>query len=117
MSAPSTPPRAPSRATDKFVGRNIADLTLAEQAEFYAAISERGAYSALKRLGLDDQYAGQDIKDLRDILKAYRIVKKATWTGVLTGLGRIISWMLFLIVAGWFVHNADPKKVMDILGP
>ena len=38
--------------------------------------SKSGAKLALKELGLQDQYAAQDIHDLRDLLRALQTAKK-----------------------------------------
>ncbi len=43
------------------------------------AASEDGARRALSRLGLHDENAGHDIRELRDLLEAWRETRKAAW--------------------------------------
>ncbi|NCB49888.1 MAG: hypothetical protein EOM53_04345 [Alphaproteobacteria bacterium] len=51
-------------------------MPLKEFEDLIEEASRRGAGKALKRVGLDDEQAGLDIRDLRDFLKALRIAKK-----------------------------------------
>lgn len=53
--------------------------------------AEKGANKVLRHIGLDDDDAVQDIKDLRDLLSAMRLVK----TTALTTIIKIIITIAF----------------------
>lgn len=55
-------------------GANVPSLrALVEEA------SEAGAAHALRRVGLDDRHAGGDIRELRDLLDAWRAARRTAW--------------------------------------
>ena len=59
--------------------------------------SDRGAVRALARCGLQDDDAGHDIRELRDLLEAWHVARLAAWRT----LGRwAITALIALIVAG-----------------
>ena len=70
------------RTTDRFHGEKLCNLTTEELAEFLEAVAARGAYTALKRVGLGDETAHQDVRDLRGLLQGWRVTKRATWARV-----------------------------------
>ena len=51
-------------------------ISRCELEELLQKSSEKGAKMALAELGLNDKNAANDIKDLRDLLKAFRMAKK-----------------------------------------
>lgn len=61
--------------------------------------SERGAESALRKIGLHDEHAGRDIQEVRSLLEAWRDTRKTVQqtiakiitTSILTALA-IGSW-------------------------
>ena len=65
------------------------DLTRAEAEEEIEKIAVRGARAVLKELGLEDEYAGADVRSLRDVLQDWRRLKKNTlsmlgrWLGII----------------------------------
>lgn len=67
--------------------------------------AEWGAKRALADIGLHDDEAGSDVKELRDLLETWRDAKR-------TALRTAISWMtkgfLILIIGGvWFYANKE----------
>lgn len=55
-------------------GANVPSLrALVEEA------SAAGAAQALRRVGLDDRNAGGDIRELRDLLDAWRAARRTAW--------------------------------------
>jgi glutamate synthase domain-containing protein 2 len=51
-------------------------ISRCELEELLQKSSEKGAKMALSELGLNDRNAANDIKDLRELLKAFRMAKK-----------------------------------------
>lgn len=62
--------------------------------EMLACAAERGAERVLAHLGLENGHAARDIRDLRDLLEAWRDARRTAWqtavkvltTGVLAAL-------------------------------
>jgi len=54
-----------------------------------------GAKKALADIGLHDESAANDIRDVRSLLEAYRIARR----GFLTGLGKLIAIGVLAIIA------------------
>ncbi len=73
-------------------------MPLKEFEDLVEEASRRGARKALKRAGLDDEQAGLDIRDLRDLLKALRIAKKDAFKVFVKWL---VVGALTLITAGF----------------
>lgn len=67
-------------------------LTKAELEAMMQAAAERGASAALERLGLHDEKAGADIKDLRGLLEAWRSTRHTIWT-------TIIRWTVTVVLS------------------
>lgn len=66
-------------------------------------VAAHGARVALKEIGLDDEHAGEDIRDIRSLLKSWRATKKeATRTaiGVLVKVatGAVLLWFISRIL-------------------
>lgn len=58
--------------------------------------AKRGAYAALKELGLHDDHAPQDIDELRGLLSSWRETRKAIWSTVV----RISTTAFLIFIAG-----------------
>ena len=56
------------------------------------AASELGAGRALERLGLSDRSAEKDVRELRELLSAWRDAKKAA-------RGAVVSWAVRIVMA------------------
>ena len=105
-----------SRISDKYRGVGFCEMTTDELDEFLGAVARRGAADALKAVGLDDENAVSDIRDLRDILRGFRVVRKNVLMSTLAGFGRIIGWVIVIILAGVFVnHSPVAAKLIKLL--
>ena len=105
------------RLADKYHGVKICDMNSDELDEFLTGIAQRGAADALKAVGLSDIGAVTDIKDLRDLLQGFRVVKKNVIMSTLSGVGRILGWALVVTLAGYFVgHSNEAKTFIKLLG-
>jgi hypothetical protein len=73
---------------------NMALLRREDVEELLDRAAERGAERCLARLGLENGHAARDIRDLRDLLEAWRDARRTAWrttvkvvtTGVLAAL-------------------------------
>lgn len=72
----------------------VIEMTRKDLDEIIEAAAERGAKRALKDLGLDDESAHHDVRDLRDLIKSWREVRsvalqttaKIVTTAILTAI-------------------------------
>lgn len=104
------------RLSDKYHGQKLCDMSQVDLSEFLGAVARRGAVDALKAMGLNDEYAVQDIRDLRDMLKGFRVVRKNAVRTFLAGIGRIFGWAILLWVAGYVVaHNPQTKEIIKMI--
>lgn len=73
-------------------------LVQEEQLQQLAKMAAReGAKEALSRLGLDDETAAGDVRDLRDLLAAWRDARKIAWR---TTIKVITTGLLAILLAG-----------------
>ena len=59
--------------------------------------AKRGAKQALHELGLDDDQAGPDVRDLRTLITDFRAIRKSVMNALVTG---ITLGFLALLVGG-----------------
>lgn len=91
------------------VDRQMITITM-EQLE--AAI-ETGARRALASVGLGDEEAGQDIRDLRGLMDAFRGVRRGFWHGIAATISKVALWLfvgfiLWVVTKGhtsWFSNS------------
>lgn len=62
--------------------------------------AERGARKALESVGLHDDQAGSDVRDLRGVLESWRTVKR-TFLVTLTRAATV-GFLALLAVGAWF---------------
>lgn len=68
--------------------------------------SERGAESALRKIGLHDDQAGKDIQEVRSLLESWRDTKRT----ISQTIARIITTSLLTIMAlGTWHYWGSPK--------
>lgn len=105
--------------TDKYAGVKLCEMNSEELEEFLGGIARRASIDTLRALGMEDEYAVNDIRDLRDILKGFRVIKKNAVATMLNSFGRMVGWMLIIILAGFFLHTSPviKKSVVDLLAP
>ncbi len=65
--------------------------------ELMELAAERGAKRALANVGLIDEYAANDIRDLRSLLGAFRTAKHTAWSTVIR---LITTGLLLALMAG-----------------
>ena len=54
----------------------LCELPVAEQEAFLNGVAQRGAIAALTAVGLNDAEAISDVRDLRDVLRSFRVIRK-----------------------------------------
>ena len=75
------------------------ELTHAEFDGLIAAAAEKGASAALKRVGLADEYAGQDVRELRNLLDTWRAAKRTVFKTTVSMVARAVLWLFLLALA------------------
>ena len=65
--------------------------------ELVELAAERGAKRALANVGLIDEHAANDIRDLRSLLGAFRMTKHTAWSTVIR---LITTGLLIALMAG-----------------
>jgi 2-iminoacetate synthase ThiH len=69
--------------------------------EMMARAAKRGAREALQSVGLHDENAGDDMRELRNLLDAWRSTKKTVWSQVVKAMTMAT---LGAIAAGAFIQ-------------
>lgn len=81
-------------------------MTAIELQKLLEEASEKGARRALERLGLHDDTAPGDMKELRSVLEAYRTAKS-------TAFRAVVHWLtvgfIALLVAGFYANMTSGK--------
>lgn len=77
----------------------MVDITPEQLEEMLDRAAKKGASEALRELGLQDQDAANDIRDMRGLLEAWKYTKKSIWaTTVKMGTVAVLT---FLATAVW----------------
>lgn len=69
--------------------------------EMLELAAERGAKKALASIGLHDESAGQDVRDLRDMLGLWRDIRRAVATTIAKA---IVVALLSMLAAGAYFY-------------
>ena len=69
--------------------------------QMMARAAQKGAKAALESIGLHDENAGDDMKELRNLLDAWRSTKKTVWSQVVKAMTMAV---LGAIAAGAFLQ-------------
>ncbi|MFN8996404.1 MAG: DUF6127 family protein [Pseudomonadota bacterium] len=69
--------------------------------QMIARAAQQGAKAALESIGLNDENAGQDMKELRNLLDAWRSTKKTVWSQIVKAMTMAV---LGAIAAGAFLQ-------------
>ena len=81
-------------------------MTNEQMEKMLEAAAKRGAKQALHELGLDDDQAGNDVRDLRTLITDFRAVRTTVLRTVVSG---ITLGVLGLLIAGasirWFIKE------------
>ena len=109
------------KVIQRYGNESFGDLKAPEQAEYLSAIAKRGgvdgATSVLTKLGLNDDDAAGDIKDLRELLRGCRSVRRGAWLAFLNALGKLVAWIIILTLAALFIKSDSGKNIANIIGP
>lgn len=103
------------RIADKYAGKNTSDFTSDELHEYLTGVAQEGAMNALISVGLGDDGAGQDIKDVRALLSGYRVIKKNAMATSLAFIGRGIGAAIILLFAMMFLKGKFAQEVVDLI--
>ena len=84
------------------------EITLTKLQSMLEEAAEKGAEKALAKVGLSDENAGADIRDLRDWLRACRIIKSEslktavsiTTKAIILALVVGLAWLIGVKVGG-----------------
>lgn len=81
----------------------MADLTEDQLEAMLDRAAKKGAAEALREVGLQDENAANDIKDMRGLLDAWRLTKRSMWsTTVKMGTVAILT---FIATAVWMTFK------------
>jgi hypothetical protein len=69
--------------------------------------SEVGAARALRKLGLEDAAAGQDLREIRTLLEAWRSAKRTAWSA-------LVKWMLGALLVLAAMEVATQIKLLGL---
>lgn len=78
------------------VKSKVSDLTCDELQEMLELASVAGAKKALHSLGLHDEDAASDIKELRSLLDSWRATKETAWKTVVDWVVKLFLGALLL---------------------
>lgn len=88
---------------------SIIELSKRDLDEMIEAAAERGAAKALKNLGLSDDQAPHDIRDLRELMSSWRSIRKeaiSTSTKIITTV--ILTAMAIGLGVQFGIHRLLP---------
>lgn len=94
-----------SKMTAQVSGKQLCDMNQEELTGFLEVIAHRGAMTALAKVGLHDEDAVYDVRDLRDMLRGIRVFRKSAMQQV----GReVVRCGRMLVVFGilYLVYNS-----------
>lgn len=94
--------KKPEKTEDHFT------LSKCELEELLQKASEKGARNALSQIGLHDDHAHIDIRDLRQLVQSFRMAKKDSFRVFIKLLA---SGLAMLIIAGFFTLLGDNLKI------
>jgi hypothetical protein len=81
----------------------MADLTEEQIEAMLDRAAKKGAAEALREIGLQDEDAASDIKEMRSLLDAWRLTKKSIWsTTVKMGTVAVLT---FIATAVWMTFK------------
>ena len=83
-------------------------LSKCELEKLLQKASEKGARTALASIGLHDDHAHIDIRDLRELMRAFRMAKKDSFR---VFIKLLVSGLAMLILAGFFTLLGDNLKI------
>lgn len=104
------------RVIDKYGNQPFGDLAADEQAEYLSALANRGgiagAISVLNKLGLNDDDAPNDIKDIRDLLRGFRVARSRAWNTIFGAVGKLVGWIIIIGILAIFSKSDGGKAIL-----
>lgn len=88
-------------------------LRPAELQQLLEDAAEQGAKRTLARLGIDDEKAVQDLREVRDLLSALRVARRVAWETIVRA---VTVALLAALVAGAALHWLDVSRSHRIGG-
>jgi hypothetical protein len=83
-------------------------ISVSELQDMLDKAAKKGAQEALAALGLHDEDANTDVKELRDLLDSWRATKKAAWSTAVKVV--TTSFLVFIATAVLFKLGSNPLK-------
>lgn len=83
------------------------NFTSDELKSLVEAAAEAGAKKALADIGLHDDDAGDDVKELRGLLESWRVAKQEAWK---TAVGMVTKGALICLMLGAWYKFGTPIK-------
>ena len=77
-------------------------MTPADIKEMMTSAAREGARQALAEVGLGDEYAGTDVRNLRSLMKTFRLAKKTAFTAFIQQVTNFLFIIILLGVAAKF---------------
>lgn len=87
----------------------VIQVSAAELEILLAAAAGKGATEALQRLGLHDEAASRDMRELRDLIEAWRSAKR----GAFQTIGKLVAVALLGAVAALIGNSALMRKLAE----
>ena len=97
---------------EKYAGMPFGEMVSDKQAEYLRAIARRGAADALKAIGLNDSKAADDIRDIRDLLRGIRVMKKVAWSFLFSVVGRLLGWIIVFALMASVISSDAVEAVL-----
>lgn len=73
--------------------------------------AKRGADRTLARLGLDDQKAVDDLREVRDLLSAWRSARRVAWETIIrAGTVGFLAILAAGLAMHWFGGTTPPRQ-------
>jgi len=81
----------------------MVDLTSEQLEEMLDRAAKKGAAQALLDIGLQDQDAASDLRDMRSLLDAWRLTKKSIWSTTVRMV--TVAVLTFIATAVWMTFG------------
>jgi hypothetical protein len=81
----------------------MVDLTPEQLEEMLDRAAKKGAAQALLDIGLQDQDAASDLRDMRSLLDAWRLTKKSIWSTTVRMV--TVAVLTFIATAVWMTFG------------
>jgi hypothetical protein len=104
-----------SNILDKYDGEDICKMTTPDRNAFFSAIATNGAIIALKTAGLDDDQAIKDMRDMRTLLRGWRVARVTVASEFWRELWKILKAALIIWLLLILFPQEKAKEIIRIL--